>query len=183
MRHRTVVLVSHHVQLCCQGADYIVALESGRAIFQGDKEGFLASGAMAGLVQASQVYTVTSEVKEEPTVDVVDEAQDQNKTLASSASSTLEGDNTESLDTTELVKKAPRKLIEEEIRAVGRIGRSIWDYYINATGGKLYWSIFVAALLLATLSPVAENGWLRCCTLRGSGLAFLFKEKDLVRWD
>ena len=30
MRGRTVILVSHHVQLCAPGASYIVALDNGR---------------------------------------------------------------------------------------------------------------------------------------------------------
>jgi len=58
-------------------------------------------------------------------------------------------------------KKGPRKLVEEESRAVGRIGRSVWETYIKACGGNPYWLIFAVLLLFAAASPVAENGWLR----------------------
>ena len=58
-------------------------------------------------------------------------------------------------------KKVPRKLIEEEKRAVGRIGREIWRNYILACGAWGFWTGFGALLLLASLSPVVENGWLR----------------------
>ncbi len=58
-------------------------------------------------------------------------------------------------------KKGPRKLVEEEARAVGRVDRTVWETYIKACGGVPYWLIFALAFVLAAVSPVAENGWLR----------------------
>lgn len=58
-------------------------------------------------------------------------------------------------------KKAPRKLVEEEKRAVGRISRDVWSTYIHACGRWPFWVAFLLILLLAALSPVLENGWLR----------------------
>ncbi|KAG6901340.1 hypothetical protein C0995_013396 [Termitomyces sp. Mi166 len=58
-------------------------------------------------------------------------------------------------------KKKPRKLIEEEKRAVGRIGRDIWETYIRACGNVWYWIVFGVVLIIGSISPVFENGWLR----------------------
>jgi hypothetical protein len=58
-------------------------------------------------------------------------------------------------------KKGPRKLVEEETRAVGRVDRSVWKTYFKACGGASYWLIFAISFLLAAVSPIAENGWLR----------------------
>jgi hypothetical protein len=58
-------------------------------------------------------------------------------------------------------KKTARKLVEEEKRAVGRISSDIWKSYVLACGHVWYWVIFMVVLLLASLSPVLENGWLR----------------------
>lgn len=58
--------------------------------------------------------------------------------------------------------KAPRKLVEDEARAVGRIGREVWKTYLQALGGKGYWTVFGLVLLLASLPPVVENGWIKC---------------------
>jgi hypothetical protein len=33
-------------------------------------------------------------------------------------------------------KKGPRKLVEEEARAVGRVGRTVWETYFKACGGS-----------------------------------------------
>jgi hypothetical protein len=166
MASRTVILVSHHVQLSAQGAKYIVALEGGRVAFQGDRESFLASTAMAGLVQGTSSKSASLDLKTEvdDAAPPYEEPQDQNRTLESSAASTVALDKPDAQPNGK-VARSPRKLIEEEVRAVGRIGRTIWSYYLGAIGGWPYWLLFVVALLAATLSPVAENGWLRCGTL------------------
>ena len=52
MHNRTVILVSHHVQLCAPGARYIVVLDNGRIQFQGDKDKFNASGVIRSLIQS-----------------------------------------------------------------------------------------------------------------------------------
>jgi hypothetical protein len=57
--------------------------------------------------------------------------------------------------------KPPRKLVEDEARAVGRIGKGVWLEYIRGAGGPAYWSIFILVLILASLAPVAENGWIK----------------------
>jgi hypothetical protein len=58
-------------------------------------------------------------------------------------------------------KKPPRKLVEEEKRAVGRIGRDIWATYVWACGNGWYWAAFIAILVVSSISPVLENGWLK----------------------
>ncbi|KAF5371802.1 hypothetical protein D9758_003453 [Tetrapyrgos nigripes] len=157
MKDRTVILVSHHVQLCAPGASYIVALDNGRVTFQGGREAFQGSGVMRSLVQSRDVDT-TTEDKEEPTV------EDQ-------ASAVLEGRSSDvnhpSSETTTIApdpikeKKSARKLIEEEARAVGRVSRDVWRTYINACGGYGYWFMFMLAFVLAAFAPVAENGWIK----------------------
>lgn len=57
--------------------------------------------------------------------------------------------------------KVPRKLVEDEARAVGRIGREVWKTYLHALGGKGYWTVFGLTLILASLPPIVENGWIR----------------------
>jgi ABC-type phosphate/phosphonate transport system ATPase subunit len=44
MQGRTVILVSHHVQLCASGASYITALDNGGVLFEGSKRTFYGSG-------------------------------------------------------------------------------------------------------------------------------------------
>ncbi|KIJ58251.1 hypothetical protein HYDPIDRAFT_34366 [Hydnomerulius pinastri MD-312] len=161
MRGRTVILVSHHVQLCAAGASYVVALDNGRVIFQGDREAFHASPVMGSLVHSGagesdekdNAAPVVEEVLDNSAVNPTGEVEPNSET-SSTAFTTEEVKP-------EMEKKAPRKLVEEEKRAVGHIGRDIWETYVKACGGIRYWSVFALALALGALSPVVENWWLK----------------------
>jgi hypothetical protein len=63
--------------------------------------------------------------------------------------------------TIKVYKKPARKLVKEEKRAIGRIVRDVWETYIRASGNMWYWLLFIALLIIASASPVLENGWLR----------------------
>lgn len=164
VRGRTVVLVSHHVQLCAPGASYVVALDNGRVAFQGDRDPFIASPVMATLVHAN-----TGEADEKDVSAPVAEVQNQDETAEATSSAETEpiSETSSTALTTEEnkpepeKKKSPRKLIEEEKRAVGHISRDIWETYIKACGGYTYWIIFSLSLLLGALNPVVENWWLK----------------------
>lgn len=162
MRGRTIILVSHHVQLCAPGASYIVTLENGRVAFQGDRDAFQSSGVLNTLIQ-SGAADASDEHEETAIADVEElitekDPSDDSGGPSSETTSTVAASEPE---TKPEKRKPPRKLIEEEKRAVGHINKDIWMAYINACGGWWYWILFGVALLLAALSPVAENGWLR----------------------
>jgi ABC-type glutathione transport system ATPase component len=153
MQGRTVILVSHHVQLCVSGASYVVALENGQVQFSGKPDSFLDSGVMSGLVQS--VNTDATDENDEASTDHTVRTKTSHSTgLSSETSSTV-------VSEVKQERKSPRKLVEEEQRAVGRIKRDIWETYIRACGDARYWVPFVLIMVLATLSPVAENGWLK----------------------
>ena len=158
MQGRTVILVSHHVQLCVPGASYITALDNGRVLFEGSKEGFYSSGIMKTLVQSTDLSgemgdkegKVTSEKgKETFLAKELDPPSETSSTVTPSKPSIKTN------------KKLARKLVVEEKRAVGHIGRDIWETYIAACGNVWYWLLFIAFLIIASASPVMENGWLR----------------------
>ena len=159
MQGRTVILVSHHVQLCAPGASYITALDNGRVLFEGSKESFYSSGIMKTLVQSTESSGEMDDKerkgiseKEEEIVlaEELDPASETSSTVAPSAAASVKAN-----------KKPARKLVEEEKRAVGRIGRDIWETYIRACGNVWYWLLFIVFLIIASASPVLENGWLR----------------------
>ncbi|OCB86633.1 multidrug resistance-associated ABC transporter [Sanghuangporus baumii] len=163
---RTIILVSHHVQLCLDGAEYVVALDNGRTWFSGNPEDFRSSGVMDQLIQDSHVVTPEGVNKgkvekgfpfnssSSTTIDapaktgqITSDSKSKHPPLTKKASSLLEN-------------KTPRKLVEEEKRAVGNIGKDVWKTYFSAVGGVPYWIIFASSIILAAAGPVAENGWL-----------------------
>lgn len=163
MKDRTVVLVSHHVRLCAPGASYIVALDNGRVSFSGDYAEFKSSGVLETLVQTDRPeYLEEKDAREEVLIDALVSLSEPYP--GNGIDSTLDGSSPiisgdEANDGAE--KYDPRKLIEDENRAVGRIGRQIWVTYFSAVGTSPYWLLFVISMVLAALSPIAENVWLR----------------------
>ncbi|KAF9788298.1 multidrug resistance-associated ABC transporter [Thelephora terrestris] len=156
MEGRTVILVSHHVQLCAPGANHVIVLDNGRVQFQGDREGFYASGIINGLVQSGAVAR-----PEEDEAKIADtEALVEAILVAPSETSSTIAPSTTVADSKPDKKKAPRKLVEEEKRAVGRIGKDVWLAYTRAAGGRWYWIFFFASLVLAAIGPIAEKGWI-----------------------
>ncbi|KAI0792249.1 multidrug resistance-associated ABC transporter [Abortiporus biennis] len=163
MRGRTVILVSHHIQLCATGAEYVVALDNGRVQFQGARDEFLSSDVLKSLTQSN--VTDTTDEKEEAAVDSVEEIEKKlpEETTAHSSETSSTVAPTDGVDSSspKKEKKAPRKLVEEEKRAVGRISNDIWLAYFKACGGVVYWIFFFLSAILAALAPVMENGWLK----------------------
>lgn len=169
MEGRTIVLVSHHVQLTAPGADYVVNLENGRVKFEGTSQAFLESGGYKG-----------AEDDEEPIEDkkpVASKPKPKNKALAdlktesavnseASSASEAESDSESEAEIEALdkkikgEKKAARKLIDDEATAVGAVKWDVWTLFIKLMGGVLFWLVFVFAFGGAKVFDVAQTFWL-----------------------
>jgi len=158
MQGRTIILVSHHVQMCAPGASYIVTLDNGRVQFSGSTADFYASGVIRSLVQSTPPEETDDEAEKASLQMVEGQVLAGDAEQTSESSSTLTHPQPASLKQD---KKPAKKLVEEEKRAVGRISRDIWETYIWACRNVWYWIIFTVILVLASASPVLENGWLR----------------------
>ncbi|KAJ4488652.1 multidrug resistance-associated ABC transporter [Lentinula lateritia] len=163
MKGRTVILVSHHVQLCAPDANYIVALDNGRVQFEGTREAFQTSGVIRTLMQ-STVNEIGDEKEEQVIEEIPVPSSHSSDSDPSSETTTI----APTPATVKMDKKPARKLVEEETRAVGRVSKSVWLTYIRACGSCWYWILFTVAYIIAALSPVAENGWLKQVVWSGS---------------
>jgi ABC-type multidrug transport system ATPase subunit len=170
VRGRTVILVSHHVQLCAPGASYVVALEYGRVLYKGDLHGFQSSGVINSRAQSGTIEPTgrgeTEAVRDQTIEEELQGKKDEGDGHSPSSGEASSEDNLSGTVTPldgnpKPDKNSPRKLVEEEARAVGRIDRSVWWTYVKACGGISYWIIFAVFFLFADASPIAENGWLR----------------------
>ncbi|KAG2142476.1 multidrug resistance-associated ABC transporter [Suillus clintonianus] len=165
MHGRTVILVSHHVQLCLTGASYVVALDNGHLLFAGEREAFDASPVKGTLVQtmggtskkqgaASTSRNPAVPAGHSPVATLVEDGVEPDPT--SETSSTVVNEPQAIVE-----RKAPRKLVEDEKRAVGRVSRDVWELYVKSCGAYGYWAWFLSILVLGALCPVAENWWLK----------------------
>ncbi|KAF9239800.1 multidrug resistance-associated ABC transporter [Melanogaster broomeanus] len=164
MRGRTVILVSHHVLLCAPGASYIVALENGHLLFEGSGTAFMASNHIHSLTHSSDEQENKSKTEEGPTS--ADTEASEKTTCSENAEMIGLSETSSTVVTIEAPapkkeRKPPRKLIEDEKRAVGRVSWDVWRLYITSCGNTGYWTWFMFVLILASLIPVAETGWLK----------------------
>ncbi|KAG8716045.1 hypothetical protein FRC11_010771 [Ceratobasidium sp. 423] len=169
MNGRTIILVSHH--LVAPGASYVVALDNGRVLFTGPQSEFIGSSVMQRISHSTDI-----EEKEQPKEETIEEVAEAAAHSAEPSGLSVSGES----DAATLVKsvsigkdssapdgsapvkkKAPRKLIEDEARAVGRVKWEIWESYFKACGSFIYWTIFSLVIVGGSLTPVFENGWLR----------------------
>ncbi|EIW74375.1 P-loop containing nucleoside triphosphate hydrolase protein [Coniophora puteana RWD-64-598 SS2] len=148
MQGRTIVLVSHNVQLASSGASYVVALDNGRVAFRGDTNAFRSSSIMSQLAHA--------EILDESET-ASDDKEDQPMDTGAQGKIT----DTSKVKPEQGHIKTPRKLVQDEKRAQGRLGRNIWGIYMTACGGSFYWAVFFLVFICAALIPVAENWWLK----------------------
>jgi ABC-type multidrug transport system ATPase subunit len=156
---RTVILVSHHIQLCAPGASYVVALDNGSVRFEGSKEGFNQSGVFKSLINSSADAVEDSRPANNSSDTVVEleggqpmESQSQISTGSIRVSLQASGSKSEN--------KRPHKLVQDEKRAQGRVSRDIWELYLSACGNRWYWISFIAIFIAAAVGPVLDRGWL-----------------------
>ncbi|CAE6535307.1 unnamed protein product [Rhizoctonia solani] len=169
MNGRTIILVSHH--LVAPGTSYVVALDNGRVLFTGPQSEFIGSSVMQRISHSTDI-----DEKEQPKEETIEEVaevathsaepsglsvggESDAATLVKSVN--IDKDSPAPDGSTPIKKKSPRKLIEDEARAIGRVKWEIWDSYLKACGSFIYWTIFSLVIVGGSLTPVFENGWLR----------------------
>lgn len=121
MRHRTVVLVTHHVELVLPGTYYLVRMLDGRVDIQGTVKELRASGQLDHITLEAAV-----EVQEEKEAEAVEEAR---KEVAEAAA----GNGSQEAGETKKDKKKPRKLIKDEERETGGVKWIIYKTYLKAS--------------------------------------------------
>jgi len=144
MRHRTVILVTHHVGLCIRGAGYVVALEeSGSVAAAGKPIDVIKSGAL-GNEFSQEGYMEQVDANEEAATDgpiptVPKKVASQN----------------------DLVSAAGGKLVQEETRAEGSVKWAVYGTYYHASGGFLFWASVLLLFCCAQASILGQDYWIK----------------------
>ncbi|KAH6918109.1 ATP-binding cassette transporter [Coprinopsis sp. MPI-PUGE-AT-0042] len=145
MMGRSLILVSHHVQLCASGAAYVVALDNGQLEFAGDSAAFRASGVSRRLGQSDGSASVAGQSEGSSQTATLDTAEEETKAGAPSGKE----------------EKVARKFVEEETREVGHIKRGVWSLLVKSCGGYLYWTFLAILFVLAPISVILESAWIK----------------------
>ncbi|KAJ6593252.1 multidrug resistance-associated ABC transporter [Mycena capillaripes] len=135
LAHRTVVLVTHHVELVLPGAHYLVRMLDGRIDTQGTVKELRAQGVLDDIAHEAAV-----EVKKEELVVA--------KEVTASDADAKDPEQT----------KTPRKLVEDEHREVGGVKWIVYKSYLKASSYKI-WSVLVVIVLLQQLLVLWIKTW------------------------
>ena len=145
MRHRTVILVTHHVGLCIRGAGYVVALEeSGSVAAAGKPLDVIKSGAL-GNEFSQEGYMEEVDANEEAAADgpiptVPKKVNTQNDAIATNGAG---------------------KLVKEESRAEGSVKWAVYGTYYYASGGFFFWASVLLLFCFAQASILGQDYWIK----------------------
>ncbi|KAF8579651.1 multidrug resistance-associated ABC transporter [Ramaria rubella] len=134
LANRTVVLVTHNVELVLPGAYYLVRLLDGRINIQGTTEELRERGVLDAITKESSLeqHVQAHELPQEKVAD----AEGATKV------------------------KTPRQLVKDEARETGSVKWSIYKTYMKASS---YWTwiILAISICLYQLGGVAEKLWIK----------------------
>ncbi|WVQ85985.1 hypothetical protein IAT38_008153 [Cryptococcus sp. DSM 104549] len=161
---RTVILVSHHVELLLPSSDYLIRILDGRIDAQGTPDELRESGELDGLV-----------AMEEAELHKEEEAKGE---AAEEEVKAVEGEENGETVKKEKKKGPGKKLVQDEERAVGNVKWATYKLYIvAATYITWVWTIIV--LILSQIFTVGERYWLKvwgeAYTTQVTSLFTLFK--------
>ncbi|KGB75304.2 ATP-binding cassette transporter [Cryptococcus deuterogattii R265] len=146
LKGRTVVLVSHHVELLLPSTDYLVRILDGRVDIQGTIQDLRERGDLDGMVALEEAELLKEE--------------DRGKGK-SQEEEVVEGEDADVQEIKKEKNKGPgKKLIQDEERAIGNVKWETYKLYIvAATYTTWAWTLLV--LILSQLCTVAERYWLK----------------------
>ncbi|KAJ7108139.1 multidrug resistance-associated ABC transporter [Mycena epipterygia] len=134
LAHRTVVLVTHHVELVLPGAHYLVHMLDGRIVTQ-------------GTIEDLRAQDLLDHIAHDAAVDV------QKEELAVAADTSLNATDAEPA-------KKPRKLVEDEHREEGGVKWKTYKSYLKASSYTI-WCFLALLVVLQQLLSVGEKLWIK----------------------
>ncbi|KAF7311403.1 hypothetical protein MKEN_01042200 [Mycena kentingensis (nom. inval.)] len=153
LAHRTVVLVTHHVELVLPGAYYLVRMLDGRVDTQGTVKDLRAQGILEDITHDAAIEVK----KEEAAVAAEAAVGEAEKTAEAVVGADVGETNTKAAAA---AKKKPRKLIKDEHREVGGVKWRIYKRYLHASS-YYTWAFLAFTVLLLQLLGVGEKLWIK----------------------
>lgn len=155
---RTVILVTHHVDLVLPGAHYLVRMLDGRI----DSKGTIQELRERGILDDIAIHdTVEARANE----------------MAASPSSTEDSEDDKKLDES----KKPRQLVKDEHRETGGVKWSVYNSYLKASSYYI-WVILAFFVLVFQILIVGEKVWIMIwgAAYPGAETSFWFSFKSFA---
>ena len=153
---RTVILATHHTDLCLPRASYIVSLENGSG-----------TARMSRSAEGMEGRT-SNPVKQSPSSVMVPQGgsvmEDIKLKDADSLAQKMGEDTKQSI-------ADPRTFVEEEFREHGDVRWAIYKTYLSASGGAWLWIPAFVAIAASQLAILARGWWMKIWTESTTGSA------------
>jgi ABC-type multidrug transport system fused ATPase/permease subunit len=151
MQDRTCILVTHNVALCVSLATFVVVLDNGRILAQGDPETVIESGALGDdeLLKAGVRSRPHSRMPSR-VPSFVDEESFENGQANGHVNGTTKDDESK--------QKAGSN---EESKSEGSVDWKVYLLYLAAMGPWWYWVLVFIVFLLQQVGAVATSVWIR----------------------
>jgi ABC-type multidrug transport system ATPase subunit len=138
MKGRTVVLVTHHVEICLPFAHSLIRVLDGRVDISGSVEDLRARGELSAIVAIEEASHSNEETVIPPTPSgsegkemSEEEAMAGAKDDDSKSSTVKDAASEQTVEAPK--KKEARRLVKDEERAVGNVGWATYKIYLEAT--------------------------------------------------
>ncbi|KAF8872717.1 hypothetical protein CPB85DRAFT_1378897 [Mucidula mucida] len=141
LKDRTVVLVTHHVELVLPGAQYLVRMLDGRI----DTQGYLKDLKLKGILD---------EIARDESFEA--HAENVVKALEETVVDEIDGGDIASDDT----ERKPRKLVKDEHREIGSVKWNIYKKYLQASSYSI-WSILLVLVFFNQSLGIVEKLWIK----------------------
>ncbi|KAF9098829.1 hypothetical protein BGX29_007411 [Mortierella sp. GBA35] len=133
---RTILMVTHQVQLCMTSASLVVVLNKGEILGSGTPE-----------------EAVRNEWVENISLSAIKDGE-------SSEVSTLNNEDAQTKPKKDTKEKTAVKLTEDEKKVEGAVAWNVYKTYLIASGGWPFWIGLVILFLTRELVDVSQNAWL-----------------------
>lgn len=149
MAGRTCILVTHNLQLCVPSSDYVVVLDNGRVVVQGNSSDVIKSGKLGEEIQKSKpISSAPSRVPSRVPSSVGEEE--------------LNGEiNAVNGNSDKKDKKPPPQSAMDEGKVTGRVKWSVMKLYLTSMGPWWFWVVALIVFNSQQLSTVAIQAWVR----------------------
>ncbi|KAI0332219.1 multidrug resistance-associated ABC transporter [Cubamyces sp. BRFM 1775] len=150
LANRTVILVTHHVELVLPGAHYLVRMLDGRIDTQGTISELRVKGVLGDIAQLEEME---AQKKEQAVAET--EEDEEEHSASRTAAEAADGAGVTPKD-----RKRPRKLVEDERRETGRVKWYTYNTYLKASS---YWTwvVVLTLIMLTQLLGLGEKLWIR----------------------
>ncbi|KAG0279120.1 hypothetical protein BGZ95_002211 [Linnemannia exigua] len=133
---RTILMVTHQVQLCMASASLVVVLNKGEILGAGTPE-----------------EAVRNEWVENISLSALKDGE-------SSEVSTLRNEDAQTKPKKDTQEKTSKKLTEDEKKVEGAVAWNVYKTYLVASGGWPFWIGLVILFLTRELVDISQNAWL-----------------------